>query len=261
MKKSRRLLPDAARPLLFGHRGSSARAPENTLAAFRALLDSAVPGVELDIHRCASGELVVIHDFELRRLSGREGRVEETTWEELAQLDVGSWFGDEFSGERIPLLEEVFDLLGERMYYDIEIKQEGRECGLLEESLRRMICERELRKRVMVSSFNPYSLRELLRLDGNLSTALIYTNGPEFPLLLRGGAGRFISRPTALKPNKEQVTRGDLFLKKRIEGFPVIPWTVDDEETAGRLLELGVDGLISNDPEHLLGLVANEEPP
>jgi glycerophosphoryl diester phosphodiesterase len=256
MKKRKKLLPGAERPLLFGHRGASATAPENTFAAFRALLDAGIPGVELDIHRCASGELVVIHDFELKRVSGRDGRVEHSLREELAELDVGSWFGEEFAGERIPLLEEVFDLLGTRVYYDIEIKQEGRECGLLEESLLRMIRERELQDRVVVSSFNPYSLRELLRLDGSLSTALIYTNGPEFPFLLRGGAGRFICRPTALKPNKEHVSRGNLFLKRSLEGFPVIPWTVDDEESARRLLSLGVDGLISNVPERLFPLLS-----
>ncbi len=255
MNKRKRLLPVASRPLLFGHRGASAQAPENTLAAFNALLDSGIPGVELDIHRCASGELVVIHDFELKRVSGRDGRVENTVWEELSELDVGSWFAEEFAGESIPLLDEVFDLLGSKVYYDIEIKQEDRECGLLEESLRKKISERALQDRVVVSSFNPYALRELRRLDGNISTALIYTTGPEFPFLLRGGAGRFISRPTALKPNMDHVTRGNLFFKRILEGFPVIPWTVDDEESARRLLDLGVDGLISNHPERLLPLV------
>src|SRR5512140_2434513 len=99
------------RPLVLGHRGASADAPENTLAAFRLALAQGADGVELDVWRCATGEVVVVHDEDLRRVAGLPVRVPDATLAELRAADVGAWKGEAFRGERVPLLEEVLSAL------------------------------------------------------------------------------------------------------------------------------------------------------
>ncbi len=247
--KKTRLLPRLPRPLLFAHRGCSEIAPENTLSAFQAVLDHGVPGVELDIHECGSGELVVIHDSSLKRVTGYEAAVEETPYDAIRELDAGKWFADEFTGEKIPLLEEVFELLGTSVYYDIEIKSRKYHYGSLENKLVETVRRRGLENRAVISSFDPLSLREIRRTDPELQTAHIYSNHPDIPWSLRRGAGRFICRPLMLKPDRKDVNRWNMFLHGRIEGYPVIPWTVDDRAEAEWLLSLGVEGIISNVPE------------
>jgi len=253
---SKTILPGAKLPLLFAHRGCSHRAPENTLAAFRKTLELGVPGVEIDIHRSADGELVVTHDFSLKRVSGLDAEVEACRYGDIKSLDVGAWFSDEFAGEHIPLLDEVVELLGDRVYYDIEIKERRKKPTGLVETLLRKIDMWGLSENCILSSFNPYPIKEIHRRAPQMATALIYTNRKKLPLLLRGGGGRFYARPNVLKPDKKDVGPLSLLLMKRIEGYPLIPWTVDEPREAERLLELGVDGIISNVPELLLETVS-----
>src|SRR4051812_49737519 len=91
------------RPLVWGHRGASGEAPENTLAAFSLALAQGADGVELDAQRCASGEVVVIHDASLQRTTGFAAAVTQASYPVVRTLDAGSWKGDRFRGERVPL--------------------------------------------------------------------------------------------------------------------------------------------------------------
>lgn len=246
---------DGARlPLLFAHRGYSSRAPENTIAAFAAAREAGIPGVELDVHRCATGELVVIHDHDLRRLSGTDGVVEREGLASLRKLDVGSWFDGSFAGERIPLLEEIFETLGESVYYDIEIKNREDEPGPLERELVDLIRDRGLARRCLVSSFNPYTIRLVKALDAQLPTAIIYSSDPSVPFPLRHGEGRFIAHCDVLKPSMKKMKPWPLFINQMLMGYPVITWTVDSPEVAEHILKLNVTGVISNDPAPLLAL-------
>ncbi|MFN7134700.1 MAG: glycerophosphodiester phosphodiesterase, partial [Myxococcales bacterium] len=105
------LFTHPARPLVIAHRGASANAPENTLAAFREAVAQGADGVELDVMVCGSGEVVVCHDEWLDRLAGEHVPVGETPLHRLRGLDVGRWFSPAFARECIPTLDEVFDLL------------------------------------------------------------------------------------------------------------------------------------------------------
>lgn len=252
--KKKELFPFAERPLLFGHRGCSNAAPENTMAAFQKILDYGVPGVELDVHLCRTGELVVTHDFNLQRITGLDTAIEDTDYAAIAELDAGVWFSEEFRGEKVPLLDDVMDLLGEKVYYDIEIKTKCRKCGPIESALAETVSKRGFNNRVMISSFNPFSMREMRKIDKTIPTALIYTIHEHVPWYLRRGEGRFLSRPTALKPNRHQITRGKMLFKKEIAGYPIITWTENDPEKAREYLELGVDGIVTNVPEWMLEL-------
>jgi glycerophosphoryl diester phosphodiesterase len=235
--------------VIYGHRGSSARAPENTIASFRALIEDGARAVELDVHRCRSGEIVVAHDDDLSRTAGRDTRIRDTDLGELRKHDVGSWFSAEFSGERVPLMDEVFDLLGAGFRYDIEIKHYGREspAGLLEEDLARMLNKRGLEDHCIVSSFDPLVVRRFNRTGSRARSALIYGERSKMPFLLRGGRSRVLCGPSVIKPHHREVT-GQLIDREHRRGVAVLPWTVDDPERAKELHALGVDGIITNVP-------------
>jgi len=261
------ILPGERRPLLFAHRGVSSVAPENTMAAFRLARDQGVPGVELDIHLTADGKLPVIHDHFTGRTAGAEGlppgaeakgkgrELERTTWKELKGLDVGAWKGAAYAGERIPLLGELFEELGDSLYFDVELKSNRRDDYGLEAALAAAIRGarggKGIADRVLVSSFNPISLARFKALMPEVPTAIIWCDGDELPRILRLGFGSIIGKADYLKPDKAKVNAGSAFRWKRLAGQAVMPWTVDEPEEARRLLALGCQGIISNRPREL----------
>lgn len=255
--RKKHFLKNQKTPLLFAHRGYSARAPENTLRAFKLASDEGIPGLELDIHLLPGGELAVFHDDNLKRICGIDKNVEDCTLEELKSLDAGIWKGEEFRNEQIPLLGELFELLGTKVYYDIEIKSRSTKPGPLEETLRDLIFRRGLENHCLVSSFNPIRIRDFKKICPEIPTAIIYASDPEVPWFLRKGAGRLISSCDILKPEHSQTGRA--LARRKISGYQVFSWTVDDPVLAEELLRRGVDGLISNDPGPLKTIIENLE--
>ncbi len=230
------------KPLLFGHRGSSVDHPENTLPSFAECLEHHIDGIELDVQRCRSGELVVIHDYDLERVAGHPGKVAELSYQQLKKIDIGK-------GEHIPLLEDVFALGGSALYYDIEIKAPGTKDLGLEQLLLEQIRKSGMESRCLVSSFNPISLlRFKRRSKGPIPTGLIYGDEAGVPKILRHGFGRHLTHPSYLKPSKDQIKEAQTF------GYQLCAWTVDDREDAASLLAGGVMGIISNNPKALQDL-------
>lgn len=244
------LLAESRRPLLFGHRGLSAAAPENTLAAFRALLEHGVPGAELDVQLTRDGELAVIHDFNLKRTTGLEAEVRATDYRAIRALDAGSWFSPRFAGERVPRLSEVFETCGERLYYDLELKWDRKRSNGLEGKVVGCIRRYGLQARCLVSSFNPYCILRLRRLAPELPAAHIWANRRELPFLLRHGEAGVLLPTPFIKPEASRVTRLRAAFY-RLWGSRILAWTVNEELEAARLLGLGVRGLISDDPVRL----------
>ncbi|MFA7371091.1 MAG: glycerophosphodiester phosphodiesterase family protein [Sphaerochaetaceae bacterium] len=242
--------PNIERPLIFGHRGFSSEAPENSMPAFDLCVERNIGGVELDVHLCKSGELVVIHDHNLKRLAGIDRRVEELTLGQLKELDIGSHKGQTFRGEKIPTLEELFKRHGKALYYDIEIKEESAKQTPIGGILKALIEQYTLGNQCIVSSFNPFALRYFRKISGNtIPTATIFAESGEVPRFLWHGWGRHISRSPLLKPDRQQVN--EQFIKKfRLhKRYPIISWTVNSKEEGLRLLQMGVEGLISDNPD------------
>ncbi|MDR2158892.1 MAG: glycerophosphodiester phosphodiesterase [Treponema sp.] len=246
------LLPDRPRPLIFAHRGCSSLAPENTLAAFRKARETGAPGIELDIHVCRSGELVVAHDDTFARTAGDPRAIADLSWEEIRKIDVsGGRRPPEGAGEHPPLLDEVLEEFCPGMYIDIELKTEKTKddplpllaARKLEQFGDRALCS------VTVSSFNPFALAAFKRHCPGVPTAVIWSAGREVPLILRRGFGRFISRCDYLKPVHLQVNRLSRFRFSVLEGRPLVPWTIDDRGLAERLLKTGCEGIITNRPQ------------
>lgn len=241
--------------LLFGHRGFSGVAPENTLRAFQALLRHGIPGVELDVHLSRDGRLLVFHDDNLRRITGRDALIEECSADEVRELDAGAWFGESFRGERVPLLEEVFELLGSGVYYDIELKWRGRASAGLEPRVLECIRTYRLEGRCLISSFNPYCIRTVRALYPRQPTAHIYADHPEVPRLLRRGQARWVIPTPFVKPRHDQVRPWSAALYRCLLPSEILPWTVDDPVEARRLLRLGVRGIISNRPDRIAAVI------
>lgn len=248
--------PGTMRPLIIGHRGAKGLAPENTLPAFRAGMEAGADGVEFDVQRTLDGHLVVFHDDDLIRVAGVDGRIVKSTLAMLRELDVGRYAGLQYAGEVIPTLDEVLDTLPDHCYLNIEAKRfrmrsDGLEAGLVE-----AIQRRNLFDRCLVSCFNPLILWRIGRLDRRIRLGLLYD--PDLPLLLGAGWPRRIMRVDALHPWSGQLTQ-KLVNQAHREGRPVNTWTVNAPAEMRRVIDLGVDGIITDRPDILAAVLRGEE--
>ncbi len=255
------LLPEHPRPLLFAHRGCSSLAPENTMEAFQVAQQLGSPGLELDVHQCKSGHLVVLHDDTLLRTTGLDRPVEDCTWDELKDLDCGSWKDPRFSHCRLPLLHEVLDAFLPDMYIDIELKTRKTADDPLPGALADMLESfgKRAEGHITVSSFNPIALRNFKKLAPRFPTAIIWCDDPELPAYLHHGEGRWISGCDYVKPIHDKVTKAFSFILGTLGRRPIVPWTVDTPQLAQALLKQGCTGIISNRPQDLLPLIKTEK--
>src|SRR5512146_2645025 len=160
------------RPLVLGHRGASADAPENTLAAFQLAMAQGADGVALDVWRCRSGEVVVAHDEDLLRVGSTALRIPDAPLRELRAVDVGSWKGRRFGGERIPLLAEVLEALPGAIV-NVELKSRGRDLGLAQAAAE-VVWRARAGARVVVSSFDWRLVAAFRLASRDVATGLLF---------------------------------------------------------------------------------------
>lgn len=238
-------------PAIIAHRGASAQAPENTLAAFRIALTLGADGIELDVHLSLDGEVVVIHDADLGRTTNGAGYVYEKTLKELKQLDAGGWFGAEFVGEHLPTLGEVFELVGDQLFVNVELKGPGLFRSALPAKTIEVVLHYGFEDRVIFSSFNPWLLRQIAQHLPEARLGLLLPPG--------GIAGwvRVLSKPVvtpwAYHPHYKTVTPG-FFERANQENLPVLAYTVNQPEEISRLCTMGIYGIITDDPAKALAL-------
>ncbi len=244
-------------PQIFGHRGARRAAPENTIPAFQVALDMGVDGIELDIHVSRDGQLVVIHDFTLERTTNGSGAVNDYTAAELAALDAGSHFSPDYANVGVPTLDQVFDLVGDACRINVEIKSMEMEGGPAVEPLAEMIRARNLYDQVIVSSFNPLALVKMRWVDPTVRLGLLYE--VRLPPHLHYAWFTSILDPEAIHPQSPLINEGELQWA-HARGLEVNVWTVNVIEEARRLVALGVDGLITDIPDILIGALADEPP-
>ncbi|TKX55168.1 glycerophosphodiester phosphodiesterase [Halorubrum sp. SP3] len=213
---------------LIGHRGCAGRHPENTVAAVERAAPH-VDAVEVDVRRCASGELVVVHDAKLDRLTDASGRVADADWEELRDLTVLD------SAEPIPRLEGVFDAAPDDLLVNVELKQPGIASDALD-AARRAATD------VLFSSFHAEALAALRDRDPTTDRALLVADGPP---------ERAVDAATdlgcvAVHPPIDLATEPGFVETAHGAGLAVNAWTAADREDAERLLAAGVDGIIAD---------------
>jgi glycerophosphoryl diester phosphodiesterase len=252
-------------PVVMGHRGARGLAPENTMPAFRKAAALGVP-FELDTMLCASGELVVIHDWELDRLAGVPGRVVEKPWSELAGLDVGRHFAPEAAGAGIPLLEDVLRELTPQVLVNIEVKADrSTDNAVVAETLVTLLEALGVKDRVIVTSFSPLLLEAVRLRDPSLLRGQIYRGFSAYEdssfaeklvlsrLLFNGKA-----QPDLLMMDHQRARPRYVRRMKR-RGYRIFTWTVNEPERALELFAMGVDGVITDYPDRLLPLLQGAE--
>ncbi|RPH99360.1 MAG: glycerophosphodiester phosphodiesterase [Calditrichaeota bacterium] len=232
-------------PLLnIAHRGASAAAPENTLAAFSRALELGADGIECDIQLSRDGHLVIFHDDLLQRTTDGKGRVGDKTLVELKELDAGSWFHSEFAQEKIPTLTELLVMADQRLLLDIEIKRCDRP-QLVVKSL-----QDELKAfdpaQVLVTSFDVQAISSLATLRKDIKTGFLFDRF--VPSYAWTGAWEYCL-PHWRLINQEMVETAERNQKR------LITWTVNESQEMEHLTALGVGRLITNHPDRLLKIM------
>jgi glycerophosphoryl diester phosphodiesterase len=242
-------LANGSRPLNLAHRGASAYAPENTLAAFRLAAELGADGVELDAKLSRDGVVVVMHDVMVDRTTDGSGRVSDLTRAEIKRLDAGSKFAPQFAGERAPTLEEVIDAVGDRLLINVELTNYESHGDGLEWKVIEAIERGGATQRIMVSSFWPPSLWKVKRAAPHIVCGLLTRPGLKFRLR-RIFLAPFIPGLNAHHP---QHTLFDAAYVRRVHarGQKVNTWTVNDEADMRRLIAWGVDSIMTDKPDVL----------
>lgn len=230
---------------ITAHRGASGSAPENTLIALQKAIEAGADYAEIDVQETADGRIVLLHDPDLKRTAGVKKNIWQVTYDELKSLDAGSWFSEEFSGERIPLLEEAIEFVRGRLRLNIELKTNGYEVRLAErvcETVKRLnFCEQ-----VILTSFEPQQLRAAEKTAPEIRTGLIFYFMPSYDIL---------DLPySVLSLHKRNV--GKKFLEHaRQAGKELHVWTVNEEKDMLDMIQAGVDNIITNYPERLRNIL------
>jgi glycerophosphoryl diester phosphodiesterase len=218
---------------VIAHRGASAFEPENTLRAVRRALDLGADMVEVDVRESRDGYIVVIHDATVDRTTDGRGCVKDMSLRELRMLDAGL-------GERIPTLEEVAKMVKGKAKLVVEVKVPG-----IEGKVVRLVEESSMENEALVTSFYHPVLRRVKSLNNNVRTGVIIASRPVKPVQLALDA-----ESNALFPKHVYVDR-EMVLEAHENGLPVYPWTVDTLEELKRLIEMQVDGVVTNKPNLL----------
>jgi glycerophosphoryl diester phosphodiesterase len=240
------LVDSINRPAVIGHRGASAHAPENTLAAFRLALEHGADGIELDAMLTADGQVVVIHDDTVNRTTGAQGKVRELTLSQIKKLDAGSSFDVSFQGEPVPTLEEVFLSVGADLLVNIELKNYASPGDALPDKVADLVLKYDLQEHILFSSFHPLTLYRIRRRLPNVPVGALTLPGAPGQIL-RGWAGRKLT-PKFIHPYYRDVT-GPWLDAEHHRGRRVNVWTVDDPDEMKRLFKMGIDGIITDDPQ------------
>jgi glycerophosphoryl diester phosphodiesterase len=242
--------------LIIGHRGASAVAPENTMAAFREAIAVGADGIEFDVRLTRDGIPVVIHDTTLRRTGGLPQRVADLTWNEISKVDVGSWFGGSFANETVPSLAELFSLFqsnNSTLYLEMKCDSPSEQRPLVQACVK-AIDEHSLKERVVVECFQLPALKILKEIDPDIKTVALFEPSFTNPSVLSDQ--RIIKQATdvgaAALALHHRLARESLVQKAKAAGLHVAVWTVDDPAWIERARTSGIDALISNDPQKMV---------
>jgi glycerophosphoryl diester phosphodiesterase len=248
------MFPDLPHPLIFAHRGASAHAPENTLAAFREAIREGALAVEFDVKLTADGEVILLHDQTVDRTTDGGGELRKLPLAALLELDAGGWFDERYRGERIPTLAQVFEVYGRKLFMNIELTNYATPRDALVEKTANLVTQFGLEEHVLFSSFFPSNLRKAERLLPEVPRGLLAWPG------LLGAWGRNIgyrsARYQALHPHLSTVTKRMI---QDVQGFGrrIHAWTVNQEADMLRLFSMGVDGIFTDDPALALRVLGN----
>jgi len=231
-------------PLITAHRGYSQLAPENTIPAFELAIEKQADFIELDVQETKDHAVVVIHDSHLLRLAGVDRNLWDLTTTELANLDVGQWFSEEYKNTRIPSLASVMDLAKDRIKLNLELKCHGHEQELVSQVVE-LIHEKHWQQNCVVSSLDFEILWQVWTLDPGLMIGPVMPptrpEHPDFEVDL------YSIHFTLATPERVE--------RVHAEGKAVHVWTVNQPSDMQRMIKLGVDNIITDQPAVLQDLI------
>jgi glycerophosphoryl diester phosphodiesterase len=240
------MLAQLPRPVIFAHRGASAHAPENTIAAFDLALEHHADAVELDVQLTADRHLVVIHDRSVQRTTGGDGNVSSMRLEEIKGLDAGSSFNASFRGEPIPTLEEIFARYRGKMYLNVELKNETSPWNDLPDRVVQLVDRFKVGDEVLISSFNPLAILRVRRLNPDIPVAaLAYRSWRGEPVRRLAGIP---FRTQALHVDWRDVNE-ELVARAHRNNQRLHVYTVNNVIEIQKLAAMGVDGIFTDDPQ------------
>ncbi|MHA1928123.1 MAG: glycerophosphodiester phosphodiesterase [Candidatus Thorarchaeota archaeon] len=218
-------------PIVIAHRGASGYILEGTLQSFQTAKDMQADMIELDVQITNDDQIIVFHDNDLSRLTNQSSIVHEMTLKEIKDIDLGEDL-------RIPLLSEVLDMVKGHVGVNIELKMPGIEDLLLD-----IVKERNMLNDVMFSSFFHGTLITIRELNQNVTTAILYNKYIADPVEYAKELQANAINPLYTMVEKELVSDAHK------EGINVFPWTVNDRNPMSKLLDIGVDGIITDFPD------------
>jgi glycerophosphoryl diester phosphodiesterase len=225
----------------IGHRGAKGHLTENTLESISLALEMGIDGIEVDVHLCASGELVVFHDYTLDRLSDGSGEVATKTYKQLQEFTLKG-------GYKIPLLTEVLNLIEGKCSINIELKGQHTAKGTC--SIISMFIDKGWEySSILVSSFQENELLEVKKINSNILIAILSKASVDEAIEW----GKVLNA-TAIHPSLGIITRQSV-VDAHNQGFNVNVWTVNEPEDIERMIEFGVDGIISDYPDRLISII------
>lgn len=231
------------------HRGYSAAYPENTIPAFKGAIQVGADWAELDVQQTADGEVIVMHDSNLKRTTGLDKEVWQVTWDEIKDLDNGSWFDKKYQTVRIPTLEEVLKVCRGKIHLNIEIKPSGHDKDL-EEQVAKLLKKYHMRDTCVVSSLKYDSLRKIKEADDSIETAYITSVS----------YGNFTDLEYADGYSVESTLLSKSFVNKAQKaGKQIYVWTVNSEERLEKVVGMGIDNVITDDPVMAKELIYEQE--
>lgn len=235
--------------VVCAHRGASGTFPENTLAAFREAVDLGSDMIEFDVRMTADGECVLLHDPTVDRTTAGTGNVWELTLEEVKRLDAGVKFGQQFVGERIPTLTETLNLVGGKAELNLHVYP-GPDDG---DALVRRVCK-EIKERDLYQSSFIAGMEDVMKIARSCDPAVRRCNlqGQDSPENYLASCIEFGC--SDMQPSNQIVTRGLCYAAHRA-GLRVNPFYADEEAEMVRLIECGVDGILTNYPERLIAVL------
>ncbi|MEM5563826.1 glycerophosphodiester phosphodiesterase family protein [Psychroserpens sp. AS72] len=227
-----------SKPLKIGHRGAKAHVPENTIASIEKALQLGVDGIEIDVHKCASGEIVVFHDFNLDRLTNSHGEISNYTLLELKNLKVAKQF-------EIPTLVEVLDYINGKCLLNIELK--GKDTALETSKIitQYLNSPNWYINQFLISSFDFQELESFYTINKNVRLGVLTESNIEEALTFAQTINAYSIHPDYNLLNADSV--------KLIQdsGYKVFTWTVNGIEAIKRMADYNVDAIISDNPERL----------
>ncbi|MDQ0897786.1 MULTISPECIES: glycerophosphodiester phosphodiesterase [unclassified Paenibacillus] len=241
------------KPMIIAHRGAKGMAPENTRVAFQLGLSQGCEGIELDVHLTADDEIVVCHDMTLDRTTDGKGLIAEKSLSEIKTYDAGFWFGDEFKGETVPTLDEVFDLVPDSIMINVEIKYSYD--GRMEHKIVEILRRRNRLNNVIVSSFDHKCVRRIKQMESEAKIGLLYQSKLLDPTAY---ARSFDVEVYSLHPYFEMLDAEDV-LNATESGLYVYPYTANEVNDLLHLTGLGVSGIITNFPGRLKDLLQTQD--